>query len=92
MSQYLSTLHLFEAQGLAVQNLVHLLKSLAKELLRLPVHINYAMQYFNPLYTGGLFYWYMLDESICHFRGDGSILSHLFLVLMENPASKQCKA
>ena len=22
---------------------------------------------FNPLYTGGLFHCYMLDESICHF-------------------------
>ena len=29
---------------------------------------------FNPLYTGGLFHCYMLDESICQFRGVGSIL------------------
>ena len=31
----------------------------------------------NPLYTGGLCHCYMLDESICHFRGVGSILSLL---------------
>ena len=24
---------------------------------------------FNLLYTGGLFHYYMLDQSICHFRG-----------------------
>ena len=29
----------------------------------------------NPLYTGRLFHCCMLDESICHFRGVGSILS-----------------
>ena len=33
---------------------------------------------FNPLYTGGFFHCYMLDESIRHFRGVGSILSLLF--------------
>ena len=32
----------------------------------------------NPLYTGGLFHFYMLDKSICHFRGVGSILTFLF--------------
>ena len=32
----------------------------------------------NPLYTGGLFNCYMLDESIRHFNGTGSILSVLF--------------
>ena len=32
---------------------------------------------FIYLYTGGLFNCYMLDESICHFRGVGSILSLL---------------
>ena len=32
----------------------------------------------NPLYTGGLFPCYMLEKSICHLRGLGSILSHLF--------------
>ena len=26
---------------------------------------------FNPLYTGGHFHCYMLDKSICHFRGVG---------------------
>ena len=33
---------------------------------------------FKPLYTDRLFYCYMLDESICHFRDVGSILSLLF--------------
>ena len=33
---------------------------------------------FNPLYTGRLFHCYMLDESICHFRGVRSILPFLF--------------
>ena len=32
----------------------------------------------NPLYTGRLFHYYMFDESICHYRGVGSILSLLF--------------
>ena len=32
----------------------------------------------NPLYTGELFHCYMLDKSICHFRGVGSISSLLF--------------
>ena len=25
----------------------------------------------NPLYTGGFFHCYILDESICHFRVSG---------------------
>ena len=33
----------------------------------------------------------MLDESICHLRGVGSSLSLLFLRLMENHVSKQCR-
>ena len=33
--------------------------------------------HFNPLYTGGLFHYYMLDESIFHIRVNGSILSFL---------------
>ena len=37
-----------------------------------------AMSLINPLYTGGLFHCHILDESICHFRGVGSILSLLF--------------
>ena len=41
----------------------------------------------NPLYTGGLFHCYMLDMSICHFRGVGAILLFLFLFLMENPVA-----
>ena len=32
----------------------------------------------KPLYTVGLFHCYMLDESICHFRGVRSILLLLF--------------
>ena len=34
---------------------------------------------FNPLYIGGLFHCYMLDESICHFRAVGSILALLVI-------------
>ena len=43
----------------------------------------------NPLYTGGLFYCYMLEKSVCHFRGVGSILLLLFYFMMENPVNKQ---
>ena len=32
----------------------------------------------NPLYTGRVFHCCMLDESICHFRGVGSVLLLLF--------------
>ena len=35
-------------------------------------------KYFNPLYTGRLFHCYMLDESICHFRGVWTIMLLLF--------------
>ena len=45
----------------------------------------------NPFYTGRLFHCFMLDESICHFRGVGSILSLIVELLMENPDSKQCR-
>ena len=38
----------------------------------------YTMNLINPLYTGGLFHCYMLDESIYQFMGVGSILSLLF--------------
>ena len=31
-----------------------------------------------PLYTGRLFHCYILDKSICHFKGVRSILSLLF--------------
>ena len=34
--------------------------------------------YLNPLYTGGRFHFYIWDESICHFRGVGSVLSLSF--------------
>ena len=37
----------------------------------------------NPKYTGKFCHCYMLDESICHFRGVGSILV--------NPVSKHCR-
>ena len=33
---------------------------------------------FNSLYTGRPFHCYMLDESICHSMGVGSILSFSF--------------
>ena len=39
-----------------------------------------------PLYAGGLFQCYILEESVCHFRGVGSIFFYFF---MENPVSKQ---
>ena len=45
---------------------------------------------FSSLLTGGLIHYYLLDESFCHFRGVGSILS-LILFLIENPVSKQCR-
>ena len=32
----------------------------------------------KPLCIGGLFHYYMVDESICHFMSVGSILSLLF--------------
>ena len=32
----------------------------------------------NPLNTGGIFHYYMLDKSICQFSGVGSIFSLLF--------------
>ena len=35
---------------------------------------------FNPLYIGKLFHCYMLDKSICHFSGVGSILLLLFFL------------
>ena len=49
---------------------------------------------FNSLYTGRLFHNYMLDKSICHFRGVRSILSLLFyfwwkMLLANNADSDQ---
>ena len=35
----------------------------------------------NPVYTGGLFHCYMLDEFICHFRSVGSVVLFLFYLL-----------
>ena len=46
----------------------------------------------NPLYAGGLFNRYMLDESICHFRDVRSILSLLFYFRLEITVSKQCRS
>ena len=37
-----------------------------------------SLVHFNPLYTGRLFHCYMMDKSICHFRGVGYILSLSF--------------
>ena len=37
--------------------------------------------WFSSLYTNRLFHCYMLDESICYFKGIGSILSLLFYFL-----------
>ena len=36
------------------------------------------MNCLNPFYTGRLFHCYLLDESTCHFRDVGSIMSLLF--------------
>ena len=44
---------------------------------------------FNPLYSCGLFHCYMLDESICQFRGVNIYFVTFILFLMENPVSKQ---
>ena len=49
---------------------------------RLQVY-GYTSWYFAilyPLYTGGLFHCYMLDEPICHYRGVRSFLSLLFYI------------
>ena len=45
------------------------------------------LEVFNPLYASRLFHCYIIDESICHFRGIRSILCYF---VMENPVSKQC--
>ena len=44
----------------------------------------------NPLYTGGLFQCYMMEEPIFHFRDVGSFLL-LLLFLMEKLVGKQCR-
>ena len=49
------------------------------------IHILYHIEHLNPLYPGRLFHWYMLEESVCNFRGVRSILSLLFYFMMENP-------
>ena len=47
-------------------------ESLPKHLKQAPMEKhNYLL---NPFYTDRLFQCYMLDESICHFRGVKSIL------------------
>ena len=45
----------------------------------------------NPLYTGGLFHYYMLNEFICQFGGVRSIFVALIIFLIENPVSKQSR-
>ena len=45
----------------------------------------------NSLYPGRLFDCNSTDESICHFRGVGSIFIAFILFLMENHVSKQCR-
>ena len=47
--------------------------------------------FLHPLYTGGLIQCYMLNESICCFRGVGVYFVTFVLFLMENPVSKQCR-
>ena len=42
------------------------------------------LMYSNPLHTGRLFHFYMLDESICHFRDVESILSLVFYFLWKS--------
>ena len=42
------------------------------------------LQLFNPLYTGRFFHCCMLDESISHFSGVGSILSLSFYFFYGN--------
>ena len=54
---------------------------------RLQVY-GYTSWYFAilyPLYTGGLFHCYMLEEPICHYRGVRSFFVAFILYLMENP-------
>ena len=52
--------------------------------------IKWMSPFVNPLHTGRLFHCYMLDESICHCRGVGSIYRFYSFILDENPVSKQC--
>ena len=42
----------------------------------------------NPLYNGKLYHCYILDKSICHFRGCQVNFVAFILFLMENPVSK----
>ena len=44
---------------------------------RLICYLSYLV--FNPLYTDRLFHCYVLDKSVCNFRGVGSILSLYFI-------------
>ena len=37
----------------------------------------YAIILINPLYTGEFFHIYVLNKTVCHFRGVGFILSLL---------------
>ena len=49
------------------------------------------INYLNPLHTGGLFHYYMLDNSIFHL-GCKFYFVAFNLFLMENPVSKECKS
>ena len=53
-------------------------------------HVYIQCSHFNPSYTGELFRYCMLNESICRFRGAG-LFCRLYSILMENPVSKHCK-
>ena len=48
------------------------------------------INYLNLLHTGGLFHYYMLDNSIFHL-GCKVYFVAFNLFLMENPVSKECK-
>ena len=48
-----------------------------------------ASSQINPLYSVGLFHCYLLDESICQFRGSGLFCRLCYL--MDNPVIKLCR-
>ena len=45
--------------------------------------------FLRPIYTGGLFHIFLLDEFICHFRGVGSILSLQFYAIFDGKFCQQ---
>ena len=55
------------------------LKTLSKKVWKKPGNLKWRMsgnpvKLVNPLYTGGLFHCYILDEPVCYVRGVRSIL------------------